>query len=153
MLSIVRWQAQHLVDAYFWTQSILPSTKIWLKRCVPNGMILRISESPKNPSICNRIWIGYLRMPCLLTCRWMQVNVAQAVYAMGSKMNHSCSPNVHASFQDRHLRVRTIVPVQASFPLELCYGAQVSNIQTRPKLLSEWELNWHLRIPTWNIQK
>jgi hypothetical protein len=55
-----------------------------------------------------------------------QVNVAQGVYHTGSKFNHACSPNVHASFKDRHLRVQTIKPVQAGVPLELCYGAQVS---------------------------
>lgn len=55
-----------------------------------------------------------------------QVNVAQGIYLLGSKLNHSCITNVHASFKNRRVRVRTILPVQAGSPLELCYGAQVS---------------------------
>jgi len=58
---------------------------------------------------------------------WMfQVNVAQGLYVLGSKLNHSCSSNVHASFKNRRIKVRTTVPIQAGTPLELCYGPQVS---------------------------
>ena len=54
------------------------------------------------------------------------MNVGQGVYYTGSKFNHACNANVHASFKGRHLRVQTIKPIQAGVPLELCYGAQVS---------------------------
>lgn len=65
-----------------------------------------------------------------------QVNVAQGVYILGSKFNHSCSTNVHASFKYRQLRVRTIVPIGAGSPLELCYGAQVGEMRRNER--QEW---------------
>ncbi|KAG0622547.1 hypothetical protein M758_3G105700 [Ceratodon purpureus] len=58
-----------------------------------------------------------------------QVNVGQGVYYTGSKFNHACNANVHASFKGRHLRVQTIKPIQAGVPLELCYGAQVGEMR------------------------
>ena len=46
MQALISW---HLVVAYHWTQTLL-STKIQLKRYVPNGIILNLSRSPKNYS-------------------------------------------------------------------------------------------------------
>jgi hypothetical protein len=47
MPRIFKWQAfvsRHLIVAYRQTQSLLASTKIQLKRCVPNGIIHRLSR-------------------------------------------------------------------------------------------------------------
>ena len=40
--------SQAVTVEYLWTQSLLPSTKIQMKRCVPNGIILRLSRIPEN---------------------------------------------------------------------------------------------------------
>ena len=60
---LVKWQDlinRHLSAAYLRTQSLLPSTKMQLTRCVSNGIILRLSGLPKNYSNCLGTSIGYM---------------------------------------------------------------------------------------------
>lgn len=74
-----------------------------------------------------------------ITCSVEQVQVAQAVYLRGSLFNHSCDPNIHASFISRNLFVRAIKPLPPGSPLELCYGPQVgeSRLEDRQRWLEE----------------
>lgn len=68
-----------------------------------------------------------------------EVQVAQAVYVRGSLFNHSCDPNIHASFISRRLFVHAIKPLPPGSPLELCYGPQVgeSRLEDRQRWLEE----------------
>lgn len=74
-----------------------------------------------------------------VTCSIKQVQVAQAIYLSGSTFNHSCDPNVHASFVSRSLVVRAIKPLTPGSPLELCYGPQVgeSGLEERQRWLKK----------------
>lgn len=74
-----------------------------------------------------------------ITCSVEQVHVAQAVYLRGSMFNHSCDPNIHASFISRSLFVHAIKPLPPGSPLELCYGPQVgeSRLEDRQRWLEE----------------
>ena len=65
MSSTVKWQtliSRHLIVAYLRTQSLLQSTKIQLKRYVPDGFILGLSGIPRILSICTGIQVGHVRM-------------------------------------------------------------------------------------------
>ncbi|XP_057873412.2 uncharacterized protein LOC131079464 isoform X1 [Cryptomeria japonica] len=74
-----------------------------------------------------------------MTCSIKQEQVAQAIYLRGSAFNHSCDPNVHASFVSRSLLVHAIKPLTPGSPLELCYGPQVgeSGLEERQRWLKK----------------
>ncbi|CAN1301403.1 RNA polymerase II-associated protein 3 [Linum perenne] len=63
-----------------------------------------------------------------------QVPVGQAIYITGSMFNHSCRPNVNAYFLSRTLFVRTTEFVQTGCPLELSYGPQVGQWDSKDRL-------------------
>ncbi|CAN1782859.1 Mitochondrial import receptor subunit TOM70 [Linum perenne] len=62
------------------------------------------------------------------------VPVGQAIYITGSMFNHSCRPNVNAYFLSRTLFVRTTEFVQTGCPLELSYGPQVGQWDSKDRL-------------------
>ncbi|KAH9325601.1 hypothetical protein KI387_005779, partial [Taxus chinensis] len=74
-----------------------------------------------------------------MTCSIEQVRVAQAIYLRGSAFNHSCDPNIHASFMSRSLLVHAIKSLPLGSPLELCYGPQVgeSGLEDRQRWLKQ----------------
>ncbi|KAG6547758.1 hypothetical protein Mapa_010571 [Marchantia paleacea] len=61
-------------------------------------------------------------------CTVEQVKVAQGLFLLGSSLNHSCVPNVHASFKLRCLFVQSVSAISAGSSLELCYGPQVGHM-------------------------
>ncbi|CAN1301402.1 SET and MYND domain-containing protein 4 [Linum perenne] len=69
-----------------------------------------------------------------LTSNMEQVPVGQAIYITGSMFNHSCRPNVNAYFLSRTLFVRTTEFVQTGCPLELSYGPQVGQWDSKDRL-------------------
>ncbi|WCJ34891.1 Tetratricopeptide repeat (TPR)-like superfamily protein [Euphorbia peplus] len=63
-----------------------------------------------------------------------QVPVGQAIYTAGSLFNHSCQPNIHAYFLSRTLFIRTTDFVTTGYPLELSYGPQVGQSDSKDRL-------------------
>ncbi|BBN10990.1 SET and MYND domain-containing protein 4 [Marchantia polymorpha subsp. ruderalis] len=61
-------------------------------------------------------------------CTVEQVKVAQGLFLLGSSLNHSCVPNVHASFKLRCLFIQSVSTISAGSSLELCYGPQVGHM-------------------------
>ncbi|PON71106.1 N-terminal acetyltransferase A, auxiliary subunit [Parasponia andersonii] len=71
--------------------------------------------------------------PGALTSYVEQVKVGQAIYRAGSLFNHSCQPNIHAYFLSRTLCIRTTEFVAAGCPLELSYGPQVGQWDSKDR--------------------
>ncbi|XP_072021683.1 SET and MYND domain-containing protein 4-like [Amphiura filiformis] len=59
-----------------------------------------------------------------------QVRLATAVYPTASLMNHSCVPNVIASFHGRQLVVRAIRTIKAGEEILHCYGPYAKHMDT-----------------------
>ncbi|XP_072014790.1 SET and MYND domain-containing protein 4-like [Amphiura filiformis] len=59
-----------------------------------------------------------------------QVRLATAVYPTASLMNHSCVPNVIASFHGRQLVVRAVRPIKAGEEILHCYGPHAKHMDT-----------------------
>ncbi|KAF6172693.1 hypothetical protein GIB67_042016 [Kingdonia uniflora] len=68
-----------------------------------------------------------------------KVRVGQAIYSIGSMLNHSCQPNINAYFLSRRLLIRSTEFVAAGYPLEISYGPQVGqwDVNKRHNLLEE----------------
>ncbi|CAM6088946.1 unnamed protein product [Calypogeia fissa] len=72
-------------------------------------------------------------------CTVEQVRVAQGIFLVGSRLNHSCIPNIHSSFASGRLFIRAITNITRGSTLELCYGPQVGELNQleRKQALSE----------------
>lgn len=67
------------------------------------------------------------------TASMEQVKVGQAVYSGGSLFNHSCLPNIHSYFISRTLYIRASEFVAAGSHLELSYGPQVGQLESKKR--------------------